>query len=66
MLRGQNNGQNKILELLIYINIVNLNQATVMDNQRPHKCYLCDYSLKRNQVQKWNSAGLKTFKIAFN
>ena len=52
MLRGQNNGQNKILELLIYINIVNLNLATVMDNQRPHKSYLCNYSLQENQVQK--------------
>jgi hypothetical protein len=63
MLRGQNNGQNNILELLIYINIVNLNQAIVMDNQRPHNSYLCNYSLRKNQVQNQNQLVWKPLKL---
>jgi len=51
------------LELLIYINIVNLDQATVMDNERPHKSHLCDYSLKENQVQKWTQLVWKPLKL---
>ena len=64
MLSRQNNGQNQILEWLVcYIHIVNLNQAKVMNNQRPHKSYLCNYSLRENQVQKQMQLVWKPLKL---